>query len=710
MMKTLRLLLPALILSVLPCSAQFDFMSVMSPTGADGADSPTLELAADANVTSYKKGESFCLSVRGTITEPWHAYYRNPGTVGQAMTAELQAPEGFSVSEPVWSMPEREEGVTGVAYIHTHPVITWVITPQDNAPAEADFTVTAAAQLCSGEGCMPEQTVSTALHLAAGDGAPNAAWQRPAALDTQDLVVSATQDGDTVKLTFTGKGAPTAGPVYFFSDDNSIDPTAPQIWENGTLTLTRNAGTDTMYPVADPDSVGLPLTKLSGALRIGDSGAGQEIAVEFAPAAPAAAGEGMLMVCLSLFLGGLILNLMPCVFPVIGLKVMSFVQLGGGERRKIIAHALTFVAGILVSFWVIAALIALFTDPATRSWAAWMQNAWVVYGITLLLLVLGMSMFGIFEIGVGATGAGQGLQSKGGLVGSFFQGLLITVVATPCSAPFLGAALPAAMAQPAGWMTLALTFMALGLSLPYIILGCFPALVGKLPAPGAWMESLKQALSFLMFAAAAWFLLVYLAFVDHADAPWVMVSMVVIAAAFWVYGRWCPIYRSKKERLTGLIVALLLLILGVIGSMPKSDDHPQWVAWSPAAMQEALEEGKPVYVDFTATWCATCQSNKKLAYSEEVYGLVKEHDIVLMRADMTKPNADIAKEMKKLKRSNVPVNALYMPDEKPAVTQELLSAGYLYDFLKEHLTEEEGEEESSDETSSEETSEAPTKE
>lgn len=119
-------------------------------------------------------------------------------------------------------------------------------------------------------------------------------------------------------------------------------------------------------------------------------------------------------------------------------------------------------------------------------------------------------------------------------------------------------------------------------------------------------------------------------------------------------------------------------------------------------MQEALEEGKPVYVDFTATWCATCQSNKKLAYSEEVYGLVKEHDVVLMRADMTKPNADIAKEMKKLKRSNVPVNALYMPDEKPAVTTELLSAGYLYDFLKEHLTDEAGEE-SSDEESTEET-------
>ena len=696
MMKTLRCLLPALLLTVLPCSAQFDLMAL--PTDSAAAETPAMELSTDANVVSYKKGESFCLSLRVSIPEPWHAYYRNPGTVGQAMTAELKAPEGFSVSAPVWSIPVREEGVTGVGYVYTQPVITWVITPEDAAPDTAVFTATATAQLCSGEGCLPEQTVSAELHLAAGDGAPNAAWQRPAALDTQDIAVSAVQEGDTVKLSFTGKGAPTEGPVYFFSDDNSIDPTAPQTWENGTLTLKRNDGSNTLYPVADPDSVGAPLTKLSGVLSYGTAGAGQEISVTFAPTAPVAGGEGMLAVCLSLFLGGLILNLMPCVFPVIGLKVMSFVQLGGGERRKIIAHALTFVAGILVSFWVIAGLIALFTDPATRSWAAWMQNAWVVYGITLLLLILGMSMFGIFEIGIAATGAGQSLQNKGGLIGSFFQGLLITVVATPCSAPFLGAALPAAMAQPAGWMTLALTFMALGLALPYIVLGLFPSLLEKLPAPGAWMESLKQALSFLMFAAAAWFLYVYLSFTDTAAAPWVMVSVVVIACAFWVYGRWCPMYRSKRERLCGLVAALVLLAVGVAGSMPKSDDHPQWVEWSPAAMQAALEDGNPVYVDFTAKWCATCQFNKQVAYSEGVYALVKEHDIVLMRADMTRPNEAIAKELRKLKRSNVPVNALYLPEEKPAVTNEVLSAGYLEDFLKEHLAEEAGEGEAEEAT------------
>lgn len=207
---------------------------------------------------------------------------------------------------------------------------------------------------------------------------------------------------------------------------------------------------------------------------------------------------------LSLFLGGLILNLMPCVFPVIGLKVMSFVELGGGDRRKVIMHSLAFVLGILVSFWIISVLIAIVSNlsalaeqpwtqwlstlwydggSTSRSWAEWMQNPWIVYVILLLLLVLGLSMFGLFEIGVGATGAGQKLQSKGGLTGSFFQGLFVTVVATPCSAPFLGTSLPAAMSMPAVWMVVALTFMALGLAFPYIVLGCFPRWCACCPSP-----------------------------------------------------------------------------------------------------------------------------------------------------------------------------------------------------------------------------------
>ena len=475
--------------------------------------------------------------------------------------------------------------------------------------------------------------------------------------------------------------------------------------------LTRNDNRDPMYPVKDEATVGKPLAALEGVLVYGDKHCA--VNAEMGAAAPAAkesAGvpEGLAALCLSLFVGGLILNLMPCVFPVIGLKVMSFVQMGGGSRRKVFTHSMIFVLGVLVSFWIISALMIVFSNlgalaevpwtqwlstlwndagSSTRSWAEWMQNPWIVYAILLLLLVLGLSMYGVFEIGAGITGAGQGVQNKEGLLGSFFQGFFVTIVATPCSAPFLGAAMPAAMALPGVWMTLALTFMALGLSFPYIVLGMFPALVRLLPQPGEWMESLKQGLSFLLFAAAAWMLYVYLAFwpaSESTDTMWVNMSLVVFCAAFWVYGRWCLPFRPLSTRIIGFVVALLLAAAGFWGARPyaPAENQLEWEEWSPAAMQEALENDTPVYVDFTAKWCATCQANKKVAYTDEVYAALSEAGVVLMRADKTAPNPAIDAEMRKLNRSSVPVNALYVPGKEPVVTSELLTPDYMLDFIK----------------------------
>lgn len=250
--------------------------------------------------------------------------------------------------------------------------------------------------------------------------------------------------------------------------------------------------------------------------------------------------------------------------------------------------------------------------------------------------------------------------------------------------------MPAAMALPGVWMTVALTFMALGLSFPYIVLGMFPSLVRLLPQPGEWMESLKQGLSFLLFAAAAWMLYVYLAFWPAAESTatmWVYMALVVFCSAFWVYGRWCLPFRTLRTRIIGFAVALLLAAAGFWGARPYSPDenHIEWVEWSPDAMSEALEGGTPVYVDFTAKWCATCQMNKKVAYTDEVYAAMQQGDVVLMRADKTAPNEKIDAEMRRLKRSSVPVNALYLPGKEPIVTSELLTPDYLLDFLHQNL-------------------------
>ncbi|MEE1264870.1 MAG: thioredoxin family protein [Akkermansia sp.] len=716
-------LIRSFVLAVLVCCgqsmAQFDFMGGGMPS--------TLSVSTTASVQSYQAGKPFYVALKGDISAPWHAYWQNPGTVGEPMTATISAPEGFSIKGPFWQVPHKHEGVLGVAYTYEKPVIVWEITPADNAPATATFTLSAAAQTCSDEGCNAPETQTVDLELAAGDAAANPAWADEQKLtigpgDTA-TTVTASQQGNEVSLSFTADAGLES--AYFFSADNSISPTAEQkLTANAdgsyTLTLTRNDNSDPMYPVKDEAAVGKPLASLEGVLVFGDKHCSVNTGMG-SPAPVASTGgvpEGLGALCLSLFIGGLILNLMPCVFPVIGLKVMSFVQMGGGSRRKVFTHSMIFVLGILVSFWIISALMIIFSNlgalaevpwtqwfstlwndagSSTRSWAEWMQNPWIVYAILLLLLVLGLSMYGVFEIGAGITGAGQSVQSKDGLLGSFFQGFFVTVVATPCSAPFLGAAMPAAMALPGVWMTATLTFMALGLSFPYIVLGLFPALVQRLPQPGEWMESLKQGLSFLLFAAAAWMLYVYLAFwpaSESNDTMWVNMSLVVFCAAFWVYGRWCLPFRPLSTRVIGFTVALALAAAGFWGARPYSpSEHKlEWVEWSPAAMQEALENDCPVYVDFTAKWCATCQANKKVAYTDEVYAAMDAANVVLMRADKTAPNEKIDAEMRKLNRSSVPVNALYVPGKAPVVTSELLTPDYMLDFLKQNLPQEEEEE------------------
>lgn len=722
-MNLIRSIIVSLALVCGQALAQFD--------GMMGFDAPsTLSVSSVASVQSYQSGKPFYVALKGDITAPWHAYWQNPGTVGEPMSAELSVPEGFTVKGPYWQVPHKHESVVGVAYTYEKPVIVWEITPAENAPATATFTLSATAQTCSDEGCNAPETQTVTLELAAGDAAANPAWADEQKLtigpgDTATTVTSS-QQGNTVSLSFTADAGLES--AYFFSADNSISPTAEQkLTTNAdgsyTLTLTRNDNSDPMYPVKDETTVGKPLAALAGVLVFGNKHCAVNTTIAPpapapAPAPAAAAGgvpEGIAALCLSLFIGGLILNLMPCVFPVIGLKVMSFVQMGGGSRRKVFTHSMTFVLGILVSFWIISALMIIFSNlgtlaevpwtqwfstlwndagSSTRSWAEWMQNPWIVYAILLLLLVLGLSMYGVFEIGAGITGAGQSVQNKDGHLGSFFQGFFVTIVATPCSAPFLGAAMPAAMALPGVWMTLALTFMALGLSFPYIVLGLFPSLVQKLPQPGEWMESLKQGLSFLLFAAAAWMLYVYLAFwpaSESNDTMWVNMSLVVFCAAFWVYGRWCLPFRPLGTRITGFIVALALAAAGFWGARPytPAENKLEWEEWSPSAMQEALENETPVYVDFTAKWCATCQANKKIAYTDEVYAAMSEAGIVLMRADKTAPDPEIDKEMRKLNRSSVPVNALYVPGKEPVVTSELLTPDYLLDFLKQNLPAEE---------------------
>jgi thiol:disulfide interchange protein DsbD len=392
-----------------------------------------------------------------------------------------------------------------------------------------------------------------------------------------------------------------------------------------------------------------------------------------------------------MFLGGLILNLMPCVFPVIGLKIMGFVQQAGEDRKKIAEHGLTFTLGVLVSFLGLSGIILAAREAARKAggealnWGFQLENPWVVLVLMLLMFVLALNMFGVFEIGVSATSVGGKLQAKSGFAGSFFSGVLATVVATPCSAPFLGAAIGAAIALPTLAFFTAFGVMGLGLATPYLVLSLFPGLIAKLPRPGPWMESFKQGMSFLLFGTAGYLLWVFVGQIDLENMLSPVLGLTAIAIAAWVYGRWCPLHRKPSTRRAGAVVAVVCAVGGLWLTLPPAPKELKWEPWSQARQDSLVAAGKPVFVDYTALWCLTCQVNKKNAYTSEVAQLMNRKGVVALKADKTKPNPEIDAALRKLGRSAVPVNVLLVPGKEPVITPELLTPGYLLELFEREL-------------------------
>jgi thiol:disulfide interchange protein DsbD len=304
----------------------------------------------------------------------------------------------------------------------------------------------------------------------------------------------------------------------------------------------------------------------------------------------------------------------------------------------------------------------------------------VVVILLLLMFILGLNMFGLFEIGASATSVGGKLQSKSGHSGSFFSGVLATVVATPCSAPFLGVAIGAAMALPAYQFFPSFGAMAAGLAAPYLMLSLFPHLVEKLPRPGAWMESFKQAMSFLLFATAGYLLWVYSGLIGQENLLAPLLGLSLIAAGAWIYGRWNLPHKSGKVRATALALTALFAISGAVMALPKKADE-LWQPWSEETVEELLSEDTPVYIDFTAQWCLTCQVNKKVAYTDEVIALAMKKGIVFLKADKTRPNPAVEKKLQELDRSAIPVNVLQIPGEEPIITPANLTPGYLKELF-----------------------------
>jgi thiol:disulfide interchange protein DsbD len=385
--------------------------------------------------------------------------------------------------------------------------------------------------------------------------------------------------------------------------------------------------------------------------------------------------------------GGLILNLMPCVFPVLGIKVLGFVNQSGSDRSKVVTHGLVFTLGVMLSFWTLAGLLlALRAGGAQLGWGFQLQSPAFVFGMTAFLLVFALNLSGLFEVGLSATGVGGKLQMQSGYGGSFFTGILATLVATPCSAPFLAPALGAALTLSALESILVFTAIGLGLSAPYLLLSAFPAAVRFLPRPGAWMETFKQLMAFPLYATVGWLAWVLAGQTKDNDNALLLIffGLVLVAMAAWVYGRW--------PKPAGRLAAVLLVVGGLAVGWPKPAEAAtatasgytvKWAPWSPEAVTAAQAAGRTIYVDFTARWCATCQTNKAAVFSSDaVLAELGRRNVLLLKGDWTSKDPAITAELAKWNRSAVPFNLIYAPGRsEPLVLPELLTPGIVLEAL-----------------------------
>lgn len=421
---------------------------------------------------------------------------------------------------------------------------------------------------------------------------------------------------------------------------------------------------------------------------------GKTEAVKTAAASAPQPAMSLMNLLLYAFIGGLILNIMPCVFPVLGIKVTSVVQQAGEDRRKVVLHGLAYTVGVLLSFWALGGIaIAL-----NKGWGSQLQSPAFNYCLAAFFLVFALNMAGLFEIGTSAIGVGSDLQAKGGLGGSFFSGLLATVVATPCSAPFLGTALGATLALPAAQSMLIFTLIGLGLASPFLLLSLFPGLISALPRPGAWMESFKQGMSFLLFGTVGFMLYVLTNQIEGLPLLFAMLSLVLIALGCWIYGRWALPHKPARTQNVARLLALLAVGGGLWAGLPdasaarvhteaavnsKDPDALHWETWSPEKVAALCAAKQPVYIDFTASWCWTCQVNKRVYGDASLRALFKKHKVATLKADWSDENETIRLALEALGKRAVPVNVLYIPGvEEPFILDELLTVGNVTAALK----------------------------
>jgi len=684
-----------------------------------------LLLSAD----TVRPGDTVLAGVQLKMETGWHTYWKNPGDSGQATEIKWQLPPGVTAGEIQWPLPKKLPPAEVTTYGYEDEVVLLVpLKIETNAPAGALNLAAKVSWLECKESCIPASAnVEAKINIGSetktsADAATieswrskvpqtnafyqfQASWDSPPAGDIRPVIISNDSGGADKNFKYD------SADFFPAASDNFEVQAATEILSPWSASITLRKQVKKFSGDWPKEISGVIVVQL-GKMRIGYE-ANAPIVESRTDVAPVSnftvkntetgATPVLPLMLLYAFIGGLILNIMPCVLPVIALKILGFVSEAKSEPRRVRKLGLIYALGVLLSFLALAAIvIGVKAAGHHAGWGMQFGSPVFIVCLTTLVTLVALNLFGIFEVTLGGRAldtAGE-LASKHGAAGAFFNGVLATVLATPCTAPFLGAALGFAFLQSAPFIVLVFLTVGIGLASPYILLSWNPAWLKFLPKPGAWMEKFKIAMGFPMLATVVWLFNVA-ASTYGKNVLWLGIFLVLVAFATWIFGEFFQ--RGRQRKGVALAVVLILLIGGYAfalekelnwrapfvetsstGSLKESSNGIDWQRWSPEAVAKARSEGKPVLVDFTADWCLTCQVNKKTSIEiSSVRKKLKDLNAVALLGDYTHFPDAITTELNRFNRAGVPLVLVYPKDASapPMVLPEVLTPGIVLNAL-----------------------------
>ncbi len=630
--------------------------------------SPRATATLISDTDAVAPGQPYRVALRLRMAPGWHTYWRNPGDAGVAPELSFTLPNGVTAGPIAWPTPARQPEDTLMTFGYQGELVLPVTLSGGPGPVEL-----AATWLVCEKICVPEEG-NFRLDLQAGPPRPSRESPLFAAVDARmprpaPWAGRVASDGT---LSLTGEEFGAVEEAFFL-------PEQPELIA-ASAKQAMSLGRDGMALRLQPASAFKPESPLAGVLLLRDRGGAETaFALTATPGPIAPPAEGLLHIIGFALLGGLILNLMPCVFPVLAMKAMGLARMSGQPRAAARLHAAAYAAGVLAAFVAIAfLLLALRHAGAAVGWGFQFQSPVFVAAMALLLFAIGLNLAGLYDMGR-SIGAGQGLAAREGHAGSFFAGMLAVLVATPCTAPFMGVALTAGLSGSPAETVAVFVALGLGLAAPYVLLALLPGVARALPRPGRWMDHLRRILAVPMFGASGWMLWVLAQQVEPAVLRAAVAMMTLAAIGFWQIGR----AQRGLGRRAGLAAAgvIALGIGGFLATMPTvppaETSGPAASAFSAARLAELRAAGRPVFVNMTAAWCVSCMVNERVALSRDaVRDAMAAKGIVYLKGDWTRQDPAISDFLRSHGADGVPLYLFYPAGGgRPVQLPQILTPG-----------------------------------